>query len=105
MNRKRILFVCSRNKWRSKTAETIFRNSQESIVKSAGTSKSAVIKISKNLIDWADEIYVMERKHKDIIEKKYGRIEDKLSILNIPDDYQYIDEELVSELKAMVNIK
>ena len=105
MNRKRILFVCSRNKWRSKTAETIFRNSQESIVKSAGTSKSAVIKISKNLIDWADEIYVMERKHKDIIEKKYGRIEDKLSILNIPDDYQYMDEELVSELKAMVNIK
>jgi protein-tyrosine phosphatase len=105
MNRKRILFVCSRNKWRSKTAETIFKNSEESIVKSAGTSKSAEIKISKNLIDWADEIYVMERKHKDIIEKKYGRIKDKLTILNIPDDYQYMDEELISELRAMVNIK
>ncbi len=105
MNRKRILFVCSRNKWRSKTAETIFRNSKESTVKSAGTSKSAEKKLSKKMIDWADEIYVMERKHKDIIEKKYGKIEDKLSILNIPDDYQYMDEELISELKAIVNIK
>lgn len=47
MNRKRILFVCSRNKWRSKTAETIFRNSQESTVKSSGTSKSAEIKVAK----------------------------------------------------------
>jgi len=105
MNRKRILFICSRNKWRSKTAETIFKNSQESIVKSAGTSKSAEIKITRNLIDWADEIYVMERKHKEIIEKKYGRMKDKLSILNIPDEYQYMDDELISELKSLVNIK
>jgi len=101
-NRKRVLFICSRNKWRSKTAETIFKEYSHLDVKSAGTSKVAVNKVTLELISWADEIYVMEKKHKEILEKKYGRISKKLVVLHIPDEYQYMDSELVDELKSVV---
>jgi len=99
----KILFVCSRNKWRSKTAETIFKDNPKLLVKSAGTSNSAQKRITRDLIEWADEIYVMERKHQEIIEMKFGRMENKIQILNIPDEYQYIDKELIEELKSIVN--
>lgn len=102
---KNLLFVCSRNKWRSKTAETVFKNYQNITVRSAGTSKVAKTKISENLINWADEIYVMEKKHKEIIEQKFGRLDKEIYILNIPDEYQYMDEELVKELESVINYK
>lgn len=54
------------------------------------------------MINWADAIYVMERKHKEIIEIKFGRLDKEIIILNIPDDYQYMDESLIKELKDVV---
>ena len=103
MDRLKLLFVCSKNKWRSKTAETIFKDNPKLLVKSAGTSSKAQKRITRDLIEWADEIYVMERKHKEIIEMKFGRMKTKIHILNIPDVYQYMDEDLIEELKNIVN--
>ena len=51
-----ILFVCSRNKWRSRTAEEIFKNNGVHPVKSAGTENSARIRVSENFLVWADII-------------------------------------------------
>lgn len=102
---KNLLFICSRNKWRSKTAETVFKNHKGISVRSAGTSKVAENKVSKKLITWADEIYVMEKKHKEIMERKFGKITKSIYILNIPDEYQYMDEELVKELQEVINHK
>ncbi len=56
-----ILFVCSRNKWRSATAETIYKSNQEHNVKSAGTEPSAKVRISAKHILWADIIFVMKK--------------------------------------------
>ena len=47
MNPINILFVCSKNKWRSPTAETIYRNDSRLNVRSAGTSASARKTISE----------------------------------------------------------
>jgi protein-tyrosine phosphatase len=44
------LFVCSRNKRRSLTAEAIFKSHPVHSVRSAGTSESARVKISEPLI-------------------------------------------------------
>ncbi|MFD2284903.1 hypothetical protein ACFSOV_02195 [Pedobacter petrophilus] len=49
-----ILFVCSRNKWRSATAESIFKNHPIHQVRSAGTEPSARIKLSAKHLTWAD---------------------------------------------------
>ena len=62
---KNILFVCSRTKWRSLTAETIYKNSSQFYVKSAGTENSARVKINSKLLIWADLIFVMEKHHKE----------------------------------------
>ena len=59
-----ILFVCSRNQWRSPTGEQIYKNAQGINAKSAGTEPSARTKINAKLIDWADIIFVMEKKFK-----------------------------------------
>jgi len=97
-----ILFVCSRNKWRSRTAETIFKNNGKHQVKSAGTEPSARIKLNYNLLNWADSIYVMEQKHKKRILSKFDikGIKDSIEVLDIPDDYKYMDKELVQILKS-----
>ncbi|WP_343531053.1 protein tyrosine phosphatase [Pedobacter sp.] len=98
-----VLFVCSRNEWRSPTAETIYRNHPTIFAKSAGTSSSARIKINQKHIDWAEVIFVMEKKHLQLIEQKFGNhFRQKIIVLNIEDVYQYMDEELIDELKTKV---
>ena len=99
-----ILFVCSRNQWRSKTAETIFKDTPGHHVRSAGTENAARIKVSGKLLQWAELIFVMEKKHKDrLIEKFPGTWQDKeIVILDIKDDYQYMDDELIDILRKSV---
>lgn len=97
-----ILFVCSRNKWRSATAETLYKNYPDHDVRSAGTAASARTKINAKLILWADAIFVMEKKHKQILTERFEdeALEKEIIILNIPDDYEYMDEELVEEIQS-----
>src|SRR5688572_29216212 len=100
-----ILFICSRNKWRSLTAETIYKNSSEFNVKSAGTENAARIKVNSKLLTWADVIFVMEKHHKEKLllnfpeETKNAEI----IILEIPDVYKFMDEELIDEIKNGVS--
>lgn len=96
--------MCSRNKWRSATAETIYKNHPDHQVRSAGTEPSARIKINEKLILWADLIFVMEKKHKQRMTERFPEAvyEKELIILDIPDDYQYMDEELIDEISSKV---
>lgn len=59
---------------------------------------------SCGLLQWADVICVMEQKHKDRLMAEYRRIiENKpLHVLDIPDDYRYMDPELVRQLEELV---
>jgi predicted protein tyrosine phosphatase len=101
----KILFLCSRNKWRSLTAENIFHNFNNYDVKSAGTEDNARIKVNIGHIGWADLIFVMEKKHNRRITDKFGSLlENKRVIcLDIPDDYTYMDEDLIEILKSRVS--
>lgn len=99
-----VLFICSKNKWRSRTAETIFKNSSEHKIKSAGTDDGARIKLTAQHLSWADIIFVMENKHRKIIQQQFRENVDgnKIIVLDIADEYQYMDEELISILKTSV---
>lgn len=96
-----LLFICSRNQWRSPTAEAIFKNSQIHNAKSAGTEQSARIKVTEKLIIWADIVFVMEKKHKVRLQEKFKTVisSKKIIVLDIPDEYQYMDDELVQTLR------
>lgn len=99
-----LLFVCSRNQWRSPTAEKTFRNQPGMSVRSAGTSRTARRQISLADIRWADLILVMEEKHKARLIANYrADVRYKtIHVLDIPDDYGFMDEELVELLKDKV---
>jgi protein-tyrosine phosphatase len=100
-----VLFICSRNKWRSLTAETIYKNYSKITVKSAGTEPSARIKISEKLVNWADIIFVMEKKHKQRLNEKFESacIDKEIIILDIADEYNYMNPELIELLKDSVD--
>ena len=100
-----ILFICSRNKWRSPTAATIYKSRQDHKFRSAGTEPSAKIRVSSKDILWADIIFTMEKKHKQrLLDKFPVETKNKLfTILDIEDNYQYMDEELVEMIKITVD--
>jgi len=97
-----ILFVCSRNQWRSPTAEAIFKNSPHYAVRSAGTSDAAKVKLTSKLLEWADLVFVMEKRHREIIDAKF--ITNKqIIVLDIPDEYGYMDVELIQMIRSSVS--
>ncbi|MEM8672310.1 MAG: phosphotyrosine protein phosphatase [Cyanobacteria bacterium P01_G01_bin.67] len=96
-----LLFVCSKNKWRSPTAEAIYRHDSRVKVCSAGTSASAKKRISERDLQWADLILVMEHKHRKIIISKYSYLTlPPIVVLDIPDEYEYMSDELVKMIKG-----
>lgn len=101
----KILFVCSRNAWRSPTAEEIYKNVQGIDVRSAGTEPSAKIKLNSKMIAWADVIFAMEKKHKQRMIDKFPEETSckKIIVLDIPDEYQYMDEELIESIQTSVS--
>ncbi|ADL51926.1 low molecular weight protein tyrosine phosphatase family protein [Clostridium cellulovorans] len=98
----KLLFICSRNKWRSLTAEKIFNKLNGYSVRSAGTETNARIKITEGHIGWADMIFVMEKKHSQKIKNRFNHMlyAKRIICLDIPDDYGFMDEELIELLKA-----
>jgi predicted protein tyrosine phosphatase len=86
------------------TAETIFDGQNGHQVRSVGTEQGARIRITPGHIGWADLIFVMEKRHRQRIEKKFREeITNKPVIcLYIPDDYDYMDEELIDRLRTGV---
>jgi len=90
----KILFVCTGNVDRSKTAEEMFQNVENVEAKSAGTSIAATVPLSKELIAWADRIFVMECKHQKAVLKLDSEAWNKVECLDIPDEYYHGQEEL-----------
>jgi predicted protein tyrosine phosphatase len=98
--REKLLFVCSQNRWRSLTAETLFADSQRYDARSAGTEAGARIKLTAGMLGWADQIFVMERKHLDRISQNFPDIVQTkaVTVLDIPDEFGFMDEELIEIL-------
>jgi predicted protein tyrosine phosphatase len=82
----------------------LFKNHQVYNAKSAGTSDKARIKVNQKLIEWADIIFVMEQKHRDLLNQRFSSaLSGKQAIiLNIEDNYHFGDEELIGILKEVL---
>jgi len=97
-----LLFICSRNKWRSRTAEELYRDFLGYVAKSAGTEPGSRQRVTEGLIGWADLIFVMETKHRDYLRDKFPEAlaGKKVICLRIPDDFTFNDPDLIDLLKA-----
>lgn len=96
------LFVCSQNRLRSPTAEQVFADHPGLSVASAGTNNGAENPLTDELVAWADFIFVMERQHRGKVQQKHRQaLKDKrLIVLDIPDDYKYMDPGLIRLLQT-----
>lgn len=98
----KLLFICSRNQWRSPTAEALFANNSQYEARSAGTANGARVKVTAAHLNWADMIFCMERKHADILSETFPvELEGKqLITLRIPDEYSFMDPILIDTLQT-----
>lgn len=101
---KKVLFVCTQNRLRSPTAENVFKSYSRIQVKSAGIDPHAKIHLTPSLIDWSDIVFVMEKSNLEKIKKKYSEKlrGKKLICLNIPDEYDFMQPQLIEILKEKV---
>ena len=104
IERPNALFVCGRNKKRSRTAEHIFKNDNRFNVRSAGLSPKSDRKISENDLNWADLVFVMEVEQRAKIWSLYKHLKlPNIEVLNIPDQYEFMNDELVELLTDRIN--
>ena len=100
----RLLFLCSRNQWRSPTAEAVYQNDPRVEVCSAGVSASARQRVTEKLLRWADRVLVMEHAHKRRLRAQFSDIVHDLHIdvLDIPDEYPFMAPELITLIRERV---
>lgn len=101
---QKILFVCSRNRWRSLTAEKLFADLPGYQIRSAGTRADARIVVTEGHVNWADLIFVMEKSHLSLLRSKFPEAMREKQVVNllIPDDYTFMQPELTEELLSKV---
>jgi len=101
---RRVLFICTQNRLRSPTAEHVFASWPDIATDSAGLGNDADVPLSPEQIAWADVIFVMEKVHRNRLGQRFRRhLNGKRVIcLDIPDDYEYMQPELVRLLEAKV---
>lgn len=99
----RLLFLCSKNQWRSPTAEQIFSEDGLECM-SAGVSNDAAHQVTPELLEWADLIFVMEQAHKAKLTARFNdHLRSKRVVcLGIPDNYRFMDPALVRLLRIKV---
>jgi len=95
------LFLCSMNRLRSPTAETIFSELPHIEVDSAGINRRAEVRLSAEQIEAADIIFCMEKMHKRKLSENYAKYlkGKRIVVLDIPDNFPYMDAALIKILK------
>lgn len=100
-----VLFICSKNRLRSPTAEQVFACWPGVETSSAGLNRDADNPVTPEAIAWAQLIFVMERTHQKKLQNNFKpHLRDKRIIcLGIADDYEFMDETLIQILQAKVS--
>jgi predicted protein tyrosine phosphatase len=101
---RNILFICSQNKLRSPTAEQIFADWPGIETLSAGLKPEADNPVTPEALEWADIIFVMERAHRTKLSTKFKKHLNgkRIICLDIPDEFDYMNPELIRLLKVKV---
>jgi protein-tyrosine phosphatase len=96
--REHILFICTANVDRSRTAEDLYRDDPRYEVRSAGTAPFATTPISRDLLQWADRIFVMcerEDRHQTHLKLRFPEMDRPIVDLDVEDRWTRGHPELV----------
>jgi len=96
---KKVLFVCSAGILRSATAARIYAHKHNT--RAAGSEDYALVKLTPDLLLWADEIVFVNDYNYQGAKTKFNLDElgEKVKVLNIPDDYEHMHPELIAQFK------
>lgn len=98
MTRERILFVCTANVDRSRTAEDLYRDDPRYEVRSAGVAPFAVQPLDRELLAWADRVFVMSERHDQhgtLVKMRFPDQSPRVIDLNVEDLWSRGDPALV----------
>jgi protein-tyrosine phosphatase len=98
---QRILFVCTANVDRSRTAEDLYRADPRYEVLSAGTGTFARTPVTREMLLWADRVFVMserEDRHRTLLRLRFPEVERPVVDLDVEDRWRRGDPELVNRL-------
>lgn len=102
----RLLFVCTAGLLRSPTCATIGSQLGFNTRCAGSEDQYALIPVTWNLVQWADNIIFVEQKNYDETLKKFSGNQEivnviklKAKVWNIPDDYEYMENMLVKIIK------
>ena len=101
MHRERILFVCTANVDRSRTAEDLYRGDPRYEVLSAGLASFASTPVTRDLLLWADRVFVMSERHdrhQTLLKLRFPEIDRPVVDLDVEDRWARGDAELVRRL-------
>ncbi|MFZ0869914.1 MAG: phosphotyrosine protein phosphatase [Rhodanobacter sp.] len=100
MTARRVLFLCSRNRLRSPTAEQVFAAWPHLETDSAGLAADADTPLSVEQLEWAELIMVMEPAHRRrLLVQHRDRLKGKrVVVLGIRDDDDFMQPELIELL-------
>ena len=101
---RRVLFVCQLNRARSATAERLYCKRTDLEVVSAGTSEDALVRVNERMLEWADVIFTMDAGQQQDLERLFPAHAAlaRAICLDIPDDYGFLQPELVELLEERV---
>jgi predicted protein tyrosine phosphatase len=87
---------------RSPTAERIFSKRTDLEVRSAGTASDALARVNTQMLDWADLIFIMDDQQRSSLRRRFAghRALDRLICLEIPDEYSFLQPELIALLQS-----
>ena len=105
---KKLLFVCTANQHRSRTAEDLYRNDPDYEVVSAGTDvyeeDPDERPVTKALLDWADIVFVMEPYHRETLEERFPGLAKRIVVLEVEDIYYRGDPHLINVLQNRLSM-
>jgi predicted protein tyrosine phosphatase len=99
--RERILFVCTANVDRSPTAEFLYLGDPRYEVHSAGTAPFATNPLSREMLLWANRVFVMnerEDRHRTLVKMRFPDVDRDVIDLDIEDRWRRGHPELVDRL-------
>ena len=101
MSRQRILFVCTANVDRSRTAEDLYARDPRYEVLSAGTAAYARTPVTREILLWADRVFVMSERQErpgTLLRQRFHEVEKPVVDLDVEDRWHRGDPELVTRL-------
>ena len=106
---KKVLSVCSAGLLRSATLQNFLIKEYGYNVRNCGTEESyALIPISEALVKWADEIVFVNLNNYYVVKSQLSLLNisnEKIFVLDIPDNYGFNDPALLSIIKEQYTTK